>query len=407
MSTTASPMEAMSTLSVMSSSLPANHTESNWQGWDTIYVPSEQAEFILFYVMAALNLMNIPMIVYSVIYRSYLPIKAKNVWITGGIGIGGIIFNFSFNVTLGMIGYKGWYEPCRLWSAWLWFTFGMGFILSFVNLRLVFYYRIFISRKTHTYEKFTVLKFLRRWWPFFLLWSPTLVSSILAEILPDTWTIRSIIDHGTRTCDFNFNYVYWVFTYMGVQILVAWGFYFRMRSIAKAFNEFRMAIWTLIFFTVVLVCDVLINCLKGSVYSWGRITLCLVNTILLNMHFWLILGPPIYGHIFKREETLKKFLAEMHEDGLLAQQAHLGNAHKQLYGVETGEDGYIQTSGGEETKIVNKQPTRYSADYNGDFTDLGITTTGHTDFGNTGNNNNNNNGSGNGNGNGDYRREVI
>ncbi|KAI8322057.1 hypothetical protein GQ54DRAFT_297591 [Martensiomyces pterosporus] len=341
MSTAVSPMDAIATLSVMSSSLPANHTESNWQGWDTIYVPSENLEYILFYLMAAINMVNVPIIIYSVIYRSYLPIKTKNVWITTGIGIGGIIFNFSFNVSIGMIGYKGWYEPCRLW----------------------------------------IMKFLRRWWPFFALWFPTLLSSILVQALPDTWSIRSILDHGTRTCDFNFNYLYWVFVYFGVQILIAWGFYFRMRSIAKAFNEFRMAIWTLLFFTVVLLCDIIINCMKGSVYSWGRITLCLVNTILFNMHFWLILGPPIYGHIFKREETLKKFLAEMHEDGLLAQRAHLGNAHMQLYGVEDATDTYIETSGDEEEKLAHRERTHYSADYTGNFTDMSMSTPGNSDLG--------------------------
>ncbi|KAI8322058.1 hypothetical protein GQ54DRAFT_311212 [Martensiomyces pterosporus] len=158
---------------------------------------------------------------------------------------------------------------------------------------------------------------------------------------------------------------------MGVQILVAWGFYFRMRGIAKAFNEFRMAIWTLLFFTVVLLCDIIINCVGGSVYEWGRVTLCVVNTILLNMHFWLILGPPIYGHIFKREETLKKFLEEMHEDGLIARQARLGNVHMQLYCVQKGEENYVSSGGeNEQTEQAPRGGGSSSSDVLGHSSDM-------------------------------------
>ncbi|KAJ1963939.1 hypothetical protein GGI12_001737 [Dipsacomyces acuminosporus] len=329
---------------VLSAPLPSDHTENNWQGWDTIYVPHKQSEVALFYTVAAINLLSIPIIVYSFYYRSYLPIKAKNVWISAGIGIGSLVYNFAYNVTLGMVGYGGWYQPCRLWSAWLMFTFGMGVVLSFISLRLIFYYRIFITRRTHIHDRFTMWGFCRRWWPFFALWAPTLLSSIVAQALPASFSIRSIVDHGIRTCDFNFNYLYWVFAYFAAQMLVAWGLYFRMRKIAKAFNEFRTAIWTLILYTIVLVSNIGINCAGGTVHTWGRITLCLINTIMFNMHYWMITLPPIFGHIFRREETLKRFIDEMHEDGLVAKQARLGNAHNHLYGFKKGEEGYMDTS---------------------------------------------------------------
>ncbi|KAJ1959554.1 hypothetical protein GGI12_004278 [Dipsacomyces acuminosporus] len=350
MSATLSSIDPMATLSVGPTSAVANQTDANWQGWDTIYVPSERMEHIMFYTVAGINLINIPIIIYSICYRNYLPIKAKNVWITTGIGIGGIVYNFAFNVCLGIIGYKGWYQPCRVWGAWLFFTLGMGLILSLVNTRLVFYYRIFISRRTHVYKHFTLWKFIRRWYPFFIFWLPTLFSSILVEVIPDTFSVRSILDHGVRTCDWNFNYLYWVFTYYGAQIVVAWCLYFRMRKIAKAFNEFSMAMWTLLFYTIVLTCMISINCAKGSVYAWGRISQCIINAVLFNMHYWLITIPPIVGHIFYREKALKKFLSEMHEDGLIAQQAHLGNAHHELYGVEDGTDTYIDADADERTK---------------------------------------------------------
>ncbi|KAI8325056.1 hypothetical protein GQ54DRAFT_295691 [Martensiomyces pterosporus] len=316
------------------------------QGWDTIYVPSTPTEHALFYVTFAINLTNVIFIVYALCCRSYLPIKAKNVWITSGIGIGSTIFNVSYNVVNGMVGYQGWLEYCRMWSGWFMVTLGLGMFQSFINLRLIIYYRVFISRRTHAYSHFTVRKFLRRYWPFFALWFPSLLSSIVIYVLPSKMSARSVLDKGVRTCDFDFNYIYWIFAYYAAQVIVSWVLYFRMRRIAKAFNEFRTALATLLIFTAIFAMNLIVNLAGGTVHMWGRVTLAFSNALLFNSYFWLILGPPIVGHMFSRDASYRKFLAEMHEDGLIAQEARLGNAHKQLYGVTESTDNYMQASGG-------------------------------------------------------------
>ncbi|KAJ1930783.1 hypothetical protein FBU59_006940, partial [Linderina macrospora] len=127
-------------------------------------------------------------------------------------------------------------------------------------------------------------------------------------------------------------------------VIVAWALYLRMRKIAKAFNEFRLALWTLLIFTAIFVLNLAVMLAQGTVYPWGRIFLAFANMILFNSYFWTILGPPIFGHMFRRDATLRRFMNDMHEDGILAQQAHIGNAHKYLYGVEDGTDSYIKQS---------------------------------------------------------------
>ncbi|KAI8325054.1 hypothetical protein GQ54DRAFT_308652, partial [Martensiomyces pterosporus] len=125
-----------------------------------------------------------------------------------------------------------------------------------------------------------------------------------------------------------------------------------------AFNEFRLALATLLIFTSILVANIVISCIGGTVHSWGRILLAVLNTAFFNSYFWLILGPPIYSHIFNREKTLRTFLDDMHHDGLMAQQNSLGNAHKHLYGVDEPTDTYVQASG-ESGKMLSTHENEY------------------------------------------------
>ncbi|KAJ1932636.1 hypothetical protein FBU59_006304 [Linderina macrospora] len=102
----------------------------------------------------------------------------------------------------------------------------------------------------------------------------------------------------------------------------------------------------------------------GTIYAWGRIASAFINTAMLNSYFLLILAPPVFGHIFHREKTLRKFLDALHSDGLVAQEARLGNAHKQLYGMDEGTDTYISASGtGPNKSSASQVPPENTATY--------------------------------------------
>ncbi|ORX70867.1 hypothetical protein DL89DRAFT_315548 [Linderina pennispora] len=316
--------------------------------WEYIYVRTSSAEMPVFYATMGMCLLNVPVVGYAIYNRNYLPIKSKNVWISAGMGLGMTMFCVSFNIISGMIGFEGALGMCRFWTTWMMTVFGLALFQSLINMRLIVYYRVFITQQTHSYKQFTIRKFLRRYWPFFAMWLPMVITAIVAFILPARLTVELVVDHGLNACHNNFSFLYFIIAYIVAQDIVAWVLYFRMRSVAKAFNEFKLALGTIVLFTAFVVLITALMVSQALVYSWGRIFIAFSNAILLNSYFLLILCPPIYGHMFKREECMRRFMDEMHQDGIVAQQARIGNAHKQLYGIEEGTDSYLKQSNASE-----------------------------------------------------------
>ncbi|KAJ2355781.1 hypothetical protein GGF43_002478 [Coemansia sp. RSA 2618] len=265
--------------------------------------------------------------------ETFPPMRAQHVGITAIIGIGGIIFNISYNMTEGMARYDGVLGICKLWGVWVMFTLGLGLVMAAINMRLVLFYRIFVTGNTYTRSASRFKNFFRRFWPFFALWSPTIITSIVICALPGRQGAWLLEDHGLRACNFSYGYTYWIYAYFAAQIVLSWVLYLRMRKVAQAFNGFRVAIWTLLIFTTILLSSMIINIIKGANKSWGRITIALINVVMMTGYIWLILGPPVLGHIFWREHAMRNFMNSLHKDALIAQQTRAVDMQSQLYGV--------------------------------------------------------------------------
>ncbi|KAJ2005714.1 hypothetical protein H4R26_001799 [Coemansia thaxteri] len=302
--------------------------------------------------------------------------RAQHVWITVMIGVGGIVFNVTNNLIQGMAKYDGVLGLCKFWGAWVVMTFGAGVMLSAINMRLVLFYRVFVTGNTYNRSRFTVLNFFRRFWPFFAIWSPSLISSIAISIITGPQGAWLLEDHGLRACDFSEGYLYWIYAYFAAQIVLSWFLYFKMRGVAKAFNGFRVAIWTLVTFTCVLLISMVINIIKGSNYPWGRIVIALANMILVNGYLWFIFGPPVIGHLFWREQTMRNFMNSLHKDSLIAQQTRAHGVHTQLYGMSENDvfalsgygngdvdDSYIDNVNNHEQKPANAAANFATPDY--------------------------------------------
>ncbi|ORX74281.1 hypothetical protein DL89DRAFT_289878 [Linderina pennispora] len=309
------------------------------------YHIATNAEKAIFYVTLGIDLINVFLIAFAIIHRSYLPIKCKQVFLTSGIAIGSMVFSVSFSLADGMVGFYGIGRHCFFWVGWMLTCCGLGIFLSFMNMRLVVYYRVFITRKTYRSKRCDLRLFVLHWWPLVVFWLPAFIIVTIGQLLPETQTARIVIaDDGTLAYKYNYPYLSAAYTYFAVMIIIAWAMYFRMRSVAKAFNEFRMAVWTLSLFTLLLVLNIGIMVPNGMSQLWGRVMLAFCNTILLNSYTWLILGKPIFGHMFRRKEMLRDHLETMYTDGIVAQQAHMRNLHKQLYGVEDSSMALDRTS---------------------------------------------------------------
>ncbi|KAI7834611.1 hypothetical protein BX661DRAFT_175196 [Kickxella alabastrina] len=277
-------------------------------------------ETVVFYTSLGVTLASFSPLFYAVWFRNFPPMKAQHVGITITIAIGGIVFNISNNIAQGMAMYNGALGACRFWGAWVLFTFGLAVFLSAIYMRLVLFYRVFISGSTKARTENKTVGFFRKFWPFFAMWSPALITSIVITSLKGPQGIWLLEDHGLRACAFSDGYLMWIYVYFLIMIIASWVLYFRMRKIANAFNGFRMAIWTIVVSTIVLVVSMVLNLTKGSNSPWGRIAIALTNMAMLNGYIWMILGPPVIGHMFWRERTMRSFMNTLHKDSLVAQQ---------------------------------------------------------------------------------------
>ncbi|KAJ1888993.1 hypothetical protein LPJ66_008279 [Kickxella alabastrina] len=239
---------------------------------------------------------------------------------TVAIGIGSIIFNICNSMVQGMVGFDGVLGLCRLWGVWGLFTFGLGVLLSAINMRMVLFYRVFITVNSTARSNSMVVNFFRKFWPFFALWTPTIVTGIVMSSLKSQQGVWLLEDQNSRDCIFANGYLYWIYAYFILSIVLSWVIYLRMRRVARVFNGFRTAIWTVVIATVALAVSIVIKFVKGSNSPWGRIAIGLTNTILLNGYIWFMFAPPVIGHIFWREQTMRDFMNTLHKDSLIVRQ---------------------------------------------------------------------------------------
>ncbi|ORX70873.1 hypothetical protein DL89DRAFT_315556 [Linderina pennispora] len=234
-----------------------------------------------------------------------------------------------------MAGYEGIFSHCKLWSAWMMLALGLGVMLPAMVLRLILYYRVFILKSSGTGQDNILVKHARVYWPFYILWSPLLCACIVAEILPGNQTIDYVDIGGAHVCMMAPAMSYFVISYYCFLALLACALYIRMRSVAKVFNEFKLGLWIVATFLINCTLDLAVVFTGSAKFAWGRIVPTILYLLTYNGYFWLIIGPPIFNHIFRREAALREIIDIMHEDGILAQQAKLGNVHRDLYGLNT------------------------------------------------------------------------
>ncbi|KAI7834624.1 hypothetical protein BX661DRAFT_167858 [Kickxella alabastrina] len=298
---------------------------------DDIFDLPSKAEAAILYLSIGITLASIFPLAYAIWFRNFPPMKAQHVSTTVIIGIGGIIFNISNNLMEGMAGYDGALGLCGLWGVWGMFTFGLSVFLSAINMRLVLFYRVFITGNTTARSNSAIVNFSRRFWPFFALWLPSLVTGIVISALRGQQGAWLLEDYGLRVCTFSMGYLLWTNIYFIIMIVLSWVLYFRMRKVANAFNGFRMAIWTLVVSTLIMVVGMVVNYLEGSRYPWGRITIAVTNMVTINGYIWMIFGPPVIGHLFWREQTMRNYMNTLHKDSLIARQTRGGDMYKHAY----------------------------------------------------------------------------
>ncbi|KAJ1940827.1 hypothetical protein EC988_006926 [Linderina pennispora] len=198
---------------------------------------------------------------------------------------------------------------------------------------MIIFYRIFVSRNQRTYKESTVKRIVFLYWPLLILWLPAFVTSVVGQTISSKNTAAlTTTSDGIAVCKVVPAYLYFIFSYAMALVVVAWALYYRMRHIPEAFNEFRLSFWMLSIFTMLLTFNITMLALNYMALAWTRITLAVCNTLFLNAYMWQVLGPPIYGHIFHRQETLCRIIDLIHQESLSARHMNAGKGYKELYG---------------------------------------------------------------------------
>ncbi|KAJ2724554.1 hypothetical protein GGI07_001901 [Coemansia sp. Benny D115] len=307
-----------------------------------VFTPPNTAETVIFYISLVVNLTSFIPLAYAIWFRDYPPMKAQHVGITLLVGIGGIIFSISNNLAQGMAKYNGVLGNCDFWGGWALFTFGLALFSSSINMRLILFYRVFVTGNALICNRRTRCM-IRRFWPLFALWFPSFISSMVISTMRGNKGAYLLTTDGLRACVFEDGYLYWIYAYFAVMIIVSWIMYFFMRKYAKTFNGFRMAVWTLVIFTFTLIINMAVNLAGVTDRPLGRIIVAVANMVLINGYIWLILGPPVIGHMFFREQTMRKFMNTMHKDTLVAQQTRGIKGDTEIY-ADLDTDPYEQAT---------------------------------------------------------------
>ncbi|KAJ1940175.1 hypothetical protein EC988_007110, partial [Linderina pennispora] len=295
----------------------------------------------IYYVIAGLSLANIPFILYIIAFRNYLPIKVKNVWVTSLIGLGSTFFNVSYGPVSGSSGYSGIFSNCYFWLAWAFQLFGLGILHSALLLRLIVYYRVFIRRTSFRRSGNRLANFWHKYWPFFLILFPYLFSTILSHALKDKFAVITMEVFGTKICTYTESVAYYLIGYYYILVLVGLFLYLSMRKVAKAFNEFKLALWTVTTFALNVIVETALLFTGSSIYAWGRLLPTILLFVTYQTHFYCIILVPIYNHIFRREDAVKELLDDMRQDGILAKKVHIGNIHRNLYNVDNTNSSFL------------------------------------------------------------------
>ncbi|KAJ1950977.1 hypothetical protein FBU59_000423, partial [Linderina macrospora] len=183
--------------------------------------------------------------------------------------------------------------------------------------------------------------FWHKYWPFFLILFPYLFSTILSHALKDKFAVITMEVFGTKICTYTESVAYYLLGYYYLLVLVGLFLYLSMRKIAKAFNEFKLALWTVTTFVLNVTVETALLFTGSSIYAWGRLLPTILLFLTYQTHFYCIILVPIYNHMFRREEAVKELLDDMRQDGILAKKVHIGNIHRNLYNVDNSNSSFL------------------------------------------------------------------
>ncbi|KAJ1972992.1 hypothetical protein H4R35_004366 [Dimargaris xerosporica] len=263
-------------------------------------------DYIILGLGACAFFVNLLAFLYLLKNRNYPPLKAKNIPLMTVALVSSFFWWLGDSHVNGLFGFRPPFNLCLMWGFWMRHVLGILTHLIVINYRLHLLRWLFVLKRPGKGWRFYV--------PVILISIPPALLGIVGVVLPRNYTL--IYSTGLARCKHNSLIKYLVLSYSVFLILLIWVQSFLLRNIKSSFNEFRSVVPACIGTTVVVTLNATFVLFELHHTIAGRAVLGVANIVACQLFFWCIMGPPLRGCMFHRQEYLTRFYSSLERDGL-------------------------------------------------------------------------------------------
>ncbi|KAJ3325565.1 hypothetical protein HDV06_003335 [Boothiomyces sp. JEL0866] len=275
--------------------------------------PWKQATVAITVIILVSNLAIILLALYN---QSYAPFKSKQLVVMCFAYLGNVCYILSLLQIYQIVDQSGVFGLCHLWFLWSQIVFGCcltAIVLAYRMRRL--YYLICATKRAEGFQF---------WLPIVLVYIPTPILVILADIFPNTYvTPTPMVFEGSKdgipgcvVFPESMWYLYALYTVVLIQIIYLWVLTFSVSRIRTSFNEFRENLVINIICTVLLFTSLGMVMLGFSYTIWGKLILLFMGIVYSSASSIGPLISPAIGFIFHRKEYLAKWKKGLKDESL-------------------------------------------------------------------------------------------
>ncbi|RKP24985.1 hypothetical protein SYNPS1DRAFT_16323, partial [Syncephalis pseudoplumigaleata] len=257
----------------------------------------DHVRFIICAVSAAVYGVGILALLIAFYNHKYPLLKAKHLPLLTISHIGAIMWNVGFLHASNFLVLPASIDYCALWDVWIQWVLGVMLLSGVLILRLYSLYRVFVQRKSATTKELGVVSAY--------YYAPIIACAVVFTALP---RFGASYNPVARKCKVDPVYHGTAFGFVLIALMGLGWLTYKLRGIRRSFNEFKEL--RIGFFLVLLVFSVnaLLVMTRLSQSLLSRYILAALNVLAGNLYFWLTLGRPLYGCLFRRQYYLNKFL---------------------------------------------------------------------------------------------------
>ncbi|KAI8326530.1 hypothetical protein GQ54DRAFT_1418 [Martensiomyces pterosporus] len=268
----------------------------------------DSRDLVVIGVCGGVLLVNFLVLAYAFVHRSYLPLKSKNLpimyltyvamvcWF-----IGSVYSNHSSYLP------KSWLI-CMATYGWARMSLGIFLFVALFQFRVYQYIAIFLWKRRATGAYL--------WVPVAYLVLISLSYGLAACLLPQSLGFAYYPE--TKSCHTQNAIFVSGLCMLALQFGVSVALTFKARKINACFNEYREIVITITLTALASLVSILARWLPGGTNTKYQLATAETFAMFIasQVHFFIILGPPVYHSIVDKDEYLRYFIERMRDLGL-------------------------------------------------------------------------------------------